>query len=393
MPKKLSLSTSFLLFVILNLSLYLFVIFFHSLLPFQNSRYLSDSYHYFEDPVASGGQFLFLRSWGQYDAQWFLTIAQNGYPLHPTAPSFATQSPHSGLIYAFFPLYPITLAIFDQAFHHLELTAFILNNLLLVLNFYSLIRLISLKYPLSVSLKTIALLFTFPFSIFFRSYFSESLYLFLLIWFVYFLMQKKFIAASLLLGLTNITRGSGILCNLFFLYLLFRSYLHKSVSTKQVVVSFFFICLPLELWVFYNYIQTGDPLYFHHVLSTWFISPNFLSPLLHNLYSITILPFLPFHFFHTSQIDTSILIVGSILLYLSRKHLPQELWGTALCLWLTPLLTHDLMSFSRYSSVVFPLFIYLAKILKPPLFCVTVFLFTIGLFVTSLFFVNWYWVG
>lgn len=382
-----------LVFFTLNISLYFFAAHFHRLFPFQADRYFIDSYHFLPDPGASQGKFNFLRSWGQYDAQWFLKIAQDGYPFRPPPPSPNTQPPSGGLTYAFFPLYPLLVKITDFFLSNVELSAFMASNLLLTASFFSLIYVVTRKFSLSVGLKSAFLIFTFPFSIFYRSYFSEGLFLLLIIWLTHFLLQKKFIPAAIFLGLANITRGSIFLFNVFFIYVLSTALRRKSISFRQALTSGLVAAFPLILWIFYNYYQTGDPFYFYHTLSSWFVSPIIFSPILYNTLFVIYFPQLPLHLFHKSKIDVVMAVLTLILLKISKKHLPWQMWSVAFFLWLTPLLSHDLMSFSRYSSVLFPLFVYLATVLGKKTYAVTIFLFTAGLFLTSLLFVNWYWIG
>src|SRR4030067_1918284 len=126
-----------LIFTILNLSLYFYIWKFNSFVPFNEFLYKYSSHHYFQDDRISGGRFNFLRAQGVWDSQWYLKIADRGYPFHPANASLDYKTVMEGLTYAFSPLYPFVLAALNLVIGYPELTAFILSLLLLARTFYS----------------------------------------------------------------------------------------------------------------------------------------------------------------------------------------------------------------------------------------------------------------
>jgi hypothetical protein len=88
-----------------------------------------------------------------------------------------------------------------------------------------------------------------------------------------------------------------------------------------------------------------------------------------------------------------IIVVSGVLLVKKRKLLPVKLWWIAFLLWLFPLLTTTPMSFMRYQTVSFPLFLMLANMLKGKVYLMILGLWIIGLLLVGLYFINWYWVG
>ena len=155
------------IFVLLNVFLYFFIIVFHNLIPFNKDNYIHSSHHYFEDPRFVGGNFNLLRALGQYDAQWYLGIASDGYPAHMMRLDESSEGESEILSYAFFPLYPLVVGAFKNVLGGVELSAFIVSNILLLLNFCSLYYAVSKIFNKNVAIKTCFLLFLFPFSIFF----------------------------------------------------------------------------------------------------------------------------------------------------------------------------------------------------------------------------------
>ena len=372
------------MFFFIHFSLYLFIISFHAKVPFHTENYLHNAYHYLQDPRLEGGQFQLLRALGQYDAQWYLRIADNGYP----SPSKHIQD---GMTYAFFPLYPFIVRSLNVVLHNIETSAFLLANILLVINFVSLLFIVKSFTSKLIALKTTFFLFLFPFSIFFRSYFAESLFLFLLLWFTYFLMKRSWAFSAFCLSLLTITKGNGILLNIFFLYLLLRDVKKGNMSKRKALGLLCILVLPFLSWLLYNFSQTGNLLYFYTVRSAWTYSFPFYA-LLHNLANIFSLPSVPLHSFHASQIDAIAMLVSLILVVKSKKALPFELWMISLVLFVTPFAIQYMMGFARSQIFSFPLFLYLAHITSIKMSLVLLTLFMIGLFLVSLFFVNWYWI-
>jgi hypothetical protein len=373
--------------------IYATVLVFHSAFPFHRINYLLNSHHFLPDPRVNDGPFVFLRALGQYDAQWYLKIGATGYPAHPTVTTLDDKSIMDGLTYAFFPLYPLLIATATVVIGNVELAAFVVSNLLMVLDALSLYFVIGRLYNPAVAVKTTLLLFLFPFSIFFRSYFAEGLQLFLLIWFAYSLMQKKFLPGSICLGLLNIAKGSGMLLNVLFVFLLAQYVFSHKLTLTRGLLCLVLLATPLSLWVIYNYLQTGNPLYFYAIQKSWDSTPVYLH-LVENLWSIIHLFELSPHSFHSSFINASLAIYVFLLLILSRKHLPPILWWISFLLWFTPFISIDLMSFSRYQSVSFPLFLFASLLTRNnKIYTLVAIIFFGLLLITSLYFVNWYWVG
>lgn len=382
------------LFCLLNSCLYLFMVTQHHLLPFSRFDYTYNAHRFLPDPRISGGQFQLLPALAQYDAQWYLKIAARGYSYFPGHQDVKEKSKMQNLTFAFFPLFPVVLKTINLVFNHLYFSAFLLTNLLLLLNFTSFYLFLSRFFPHRITFPTLWLFFTFPFSIFFRSYYAESLQLFLLIWFIYFLLDRRFILSSLFLGFLNLTKGTTLPLSFLFLYPLGLAYLRRRISLSLTTVSLLLAFLPYCFWLIYNYAVTGNPFYQIFIISdAWYGHVFSLPPPIHNLILIFNFFRLPFHSLHLSQLDILTAICVSLILIKSRKKLRPQLWWTSFLIWVFPLLTRDFCSFSRYQSISFPLFIYLASTLKRPFYLLLLIFFILTLFVTSIFFVNWYWVG
>jgi hypothetical protein len=337
--------------------------------------------------------FTLLRGIGQYDAQWYLKIATSGYPNYPKAQPLIDKVSMGDLSYAFFPLYPLLIHIINLVISNIELSAFILTNILLLIIFFSLYFVISSVYNTHAAFKTIFLLFLFPFSIFFRSYFTEGLLLLEILWFSYFLIKKNWLASGLLLGASLVTRGTGLFLLPVFITILGKQVYAKKLSIKKSGFYLLLSLMPFFLWILYCYIHTGNGLYFYEVRKAWTTIPIHLM-LLHNIVFVFFSSLLPIHGFHYSQLDNFFIIIAALLLILSWKKIYFELWFISFMLWLGPLLTTDTMSFTRYQTISFPLFLYLALLIKNKVkYSIILAFLGCGLFIVSLYFVNWYWIG
>lgn len=382
----------FSVFIILNILLYLFILLFNSKIPFSKFDYTKNAHHYFTDPRIKGGKFDFLRAMEQYDAQWYLKIADEGYPKNPTTTNMNNKSALDGLTYAFFPLYPLILAFINLPIKNIELAAFITSNVIMVAIFLSLYIIIKNLYDETQAFKTIFLLLFFPFAIFYRSYFTEGLFLLLLIWFSYFLIKKQWLRTAFFLSLLFVTRPNGAFFELLFLYFIINAYRHKQINIRLLIYSLIISLLPFLGWLMFCYINTGSSIYWMTVQSHWEY-PRFPISLFWNIFIIFNFFSLPIHSFHASKIDMLTVIFVGILLFFSRKKLRPELWWISFILWVVPLITRDTMSFTRYQIVSFPLFLYLAQKLHGRKYIFLLSLFCLSLFFLSLFFVNWYWIG
>ncbi len=340
----------FSVFIILNVLLYLFILLFNSKIPFSKFDYTNNAHHYLIDPRITGGKFNFITAMGQYDAQWYLKIAKEGYPKNPTNTNLEQKQTLDGLSYAFFPLYSLILALVNLPIKNIELAAFITSNLIMVAIFFSLYIIIKEFYDENKALKTIFLLFYFPFAIFYRSYFTEGLFLLLLIWFAYFLIKKQWLRTAFFLSLLFITRPNGAFFGLLFLFFIINTYRRKQINMRLFIYSLTMSILPFLGWLAFCFVNTRNPIYWMTVQSNWGYA-SFPFSLFWNIFTISSFFSLPIHSFHASKIDVLTVIFVGILLFISRKKLRPELWWISFIIWIVPLITRDTMSFTRYTHL------------------------------------------
>ncbi|MCL4440714.1 MAG: glycosyltransferase family 39 protein [Firmicutes bacterium] len=377
-----------------NLLLYLFIWRFNSLVPFNYPGYVNDTHHFLSDPKAQNHKFNLISGLAQYDAQWYLKIAADGYTFSPTdKQSLVDKSKMQNLTFAFFPLYPWLIKTWLLWVKDVQWSAFITSQVLLVANFVSLYYVVTKFFSAQVALKTSWLVFLFPFSIFFRSYYAENLLLLLLIWFSYLMMQKKWLVSGILLSVINITKGTVVLLNVVYFVYLLREIRYQKINIRSLII---YLGVPMILplgWVIFNYLSTGNPLFFYTVQTAWYHPEPFWYHVIFNLFLVVNFWRLPLHTIHFSQIDVITTVLTSYVLIVSRKQLPRILWWVSFSIFLTPLLVRDLAAFGRFQSISFPLFAYLASKTKGGAYAALVLIFGAGLLTAAVFFVNWYWIG
>ncbi|OGK62933.1 hypothetical protein A2334_06150 [Candidatus Roizmanbacteria bacterium RIFOXYB2_FULL_38_10] len=379
------------LFILLNCVLYVFMFLFYHKIPLNRVGYFRDAHHYLQDTRIDGKRFDFIRALNQYDGQWYIRIAEKGYPKNPRITSLNRKDVMDGLAYGFFPLYPLVLYMINWLMGNSELTAFIVANTLLLIDYIFLYKLIARLEGEGVAFKTGLLLFFFPFSIYFRGYYAENLYLLFLLIFVYFLTKKEHVKAAVSLSLANITRGVGFLVSLYFLYICVK----RKIPIKKTIVICGILILPFAIWAIYNMQQTGNPLYFLTVRSAYYQDKKTVS-LLAPLYfvSLQFLQIITPPKFLLQSVGSILLLSNLLLLVISKKTINQSLWWIWLCLVGGVLFsTGAVWGWGRYMIVIFPLFYFVGKKLNRLWF---IFLFTIELillFFTSLFFINWHFLG
>ena len=176
-----------------------------------------------------------------YDALNYMEIAKNGYSREA--------------LYAFFPLYPLLIKVFHFIIPSYEIASILVSNIcsyLSILVLYKLIEKNKYKYYILV-----AYIFS-PILVFNMIGYTESLYLLLTLLSFYLYKENKYLLTGILLGLSMLTRNTGIvLLGAIGLHMLYRIY-KKEVSIKDLII----LTIPAVLIGFsysiYLYIETKD---------------------------------------------------------------------------------------------------------------------------------------
>lgn len=384
-------------FVLVNCLVYAWMWAGHGWVTFDSVNYSQSAYHYIQDDRSAHPDALFdlPTALAQYDAQWYLRIADTGYPEVSDSIPRATGAPgpiqRTDASYAFSPLFPLLVAGVHAVVPSIVLSAFIVTQVLLILAFWAVYWLIARWYNEELASKTVWLLFLSPLSVFFRGYFTEATFVVLLVAALHWLRTKEWLRTGVATGLLLVTRFVGLAVALTLLIETVAARINKQITWRRLCLVGVAVAVPLLGFMILCAIRTGNPFYFIAIRSEWRVG---LPPVFSTLWSVGHILSLPLHGFHTSLIDTLAIIGGGVLLLASQPWLPKVWWRLSLLLWLIPILTTDTMSASRYQMINIPLFLFVAYALKKRWQYVTVLtLSALGLLIVSLGFVNWHWIG
>jgi len=374
----------FLAFFIFNLFLFAWMGLGHGLVNFDKKDYVDNAFHHVRDSrVDNPRSFNLLRALGQYDSQFYLSIADKGYSTKPPTRA-ETQT------YAFSPAYPILISGVHFFIPSLELSALLVSQAVLLLCFVLLYWSVIRWHSFELAAKSAWLLFLWPFSIFFRGYFSEGVFLAFLIIFLNAIRSKKWFAAALGAGLLVLTRFVGIAAILVLALMLLQEWRLRKIRLAPVLGYLALALGPMALFMLYCLVKTGNPLFFIKVRSLWYVPYPIPFASLHaivNFWSQR------WHLFHSSKLDILSILLAGLIIFKSRHWLPRSWWYTSLLLWLIPIIISDTMSASRYQVVNLPLFIYAAYAMPRYVYRTVITLSALGLILVSIYFVNWYWIG
>lgn len=355
-------------FVIWRVSLFLFLFIALKQLPLQRNFLGGGMANYISNP--------FLWSWLNFDGEHFLSIAQIGY---------------QNLTYFFFPLYPLTISlmgtIFGKGVYSLAVIGLLVSNISFLGALFGFWHLVRLDYSVKIAKLAILFLLAFPTSFFFASYYSESLFLLLVVWSFYFARKEKW-RKSVILGIAStVTRVVG--------FAAFLSLLPEFLNKKRFEV--FLIPAGLGIYMLYLWKVTGDP--FNFINTVGIFGPQrsseiVLLPQVFYRYVFKILPntgwnLLPFF-------ELSVASVFTILTIAAFKKLRLSYAIYLLVGFVIPTLSGSFSSLPRYVLVLFPAFIlvsnYLVKLPRALLF----FIFSIlilGLAISTMLFTRGFWIS
>lgn len=330
--------------------------------------------------------------WQRYDANWYLTVIQNGY-------SFKEEERSNTV---FFPLYPLLarLASFFTGGQS-ALAGISLSTLFALLSCWLLFLFAKKEYGEQTAWRSIFFFLAFPVSFFLISIYTESLFIFLSLAAFYCARSRRWLYATLCVALLTATRVTGlaILPALALEYTIQHGYTLRAMLTKKTLL---FLLMPLGFFLFlgYQWIAFGDPLLFLNGQNAWQRNASFSPLSIASKFQQYIYEFslvadpqnsMPLA---TRWIDVTffILFILGIILTYTKTSAPLALFSTGLLA--IPLLSGSLLSMARYMFVAFPIFIAAGKTFQRPqtLFAI-LFFSTLFLSLFSLMFVQFYWVA
>ena len=312
-----------------------------------------------------------------FDGVNYLRLATNGYPT-------------GGGEVAFFPLFPLLIRGFINLGIDPFLAALLLNGILFIL----LILFAKTLYP-QIFTKFSWLFLSFPASFFLLATYSEALFLVLFLTFTACLHKRWFYLAAGVAGLASSTRLVGSILGVILLIEYFYS--HPLTINYKPLTLFILSQLGLIFYMLYLFQTTGDPLAFIHVQPQFgmgrsggeiVLLPQVLYRYARMLLTVDIQSYLYWRV--VWELITFLGASFALYWYWFKLSISDRIYST----WVIflPTLSGTLSSYPRYALIALPLFLIIAKSLRPiPLILVVfsqtliliynVLLFTRGLFV------------
>lgn len=309
-----------------------------------------------------------------WDSFWYLKIAEQGYEYAPGKMSSI----------AFFPLYPVLIYLISKILLiSPALAGWIISTVALGAGLVFLYKLVGKFHPDLDPLEPISLLLIFPTAFFLNSVYTESLFLMLSIIFFYFLLQRKFIIAAILISLGSLSRLNGLFLLAPFIFEYLKTYGIKRFFNVNLL-SFVIAPLGIFIFMFYQYLQFNEPLAFFKAQMEW--GRRFTL----NTEHFQLTTPASFANFSTDLLFLVVAILSGILLlkYSKASYGIYVLFAT-----IAAVSTGTLMSISRFTLMLFPIFILIATT-KNKQFKFGWILFSILLLaVYTVLFVGNYWAG
>lgn len=312
----------------------------------------------------------------RWDAYWYLDIAQNGYYL-------PGEDDQANVV--FFPLYPLLMFAFSPlAGGNLILSGWIVSSVFLALSVLMLTRLTQEFHPdIDDPLLPAVFLLVYPTAFYLNAVYSESLFLFLSLAMVLCAIRRNFLLAGIWAALASATRIAG----LFLFILLITEFIQangwRALMTRR---AWPLALAPAGMIAFfvYHWIAFGD--FFLYLKIEKFFGRSFKADS----------PYFDFHnnpgLIHTVlEIGHTVAAIVLGLIALMRFRMSYGLYmmvslGIALS-------TGTTLGISRYSMVMFPIYLIGASTRLWAIRTAWLFGSTLLLALNIILFVNHYWAG
>lgn len=208
----------------------------------------------------------------RWDCEWYVRMAESGYDGFPT-PKLITAAN-----WAFFPLYPLFIGALTN------LTGAPLLTLAAVTSTLGSMLAALIAWPLlgrSVRAYTLfaAFLLCGPFSFYFTTFFTETLFVLLTVSVFASLHHRQFLLAAVLAAALSATRIVGVFIVFAILWEVWqahkerggtwRDFIPDTLARPQLVLAFAIAPLGLFAYMVFLHIHIGDALAFQHVQRAW----------------------------------------------------------------------------------------------------------------------------
>lgn len=335
------------------------------------------------DPLGSR----WLTAWANFDGVHYLTIIENGYV-------------GTGSIQAFFPLFPLLVSFFNPLVGNPILTGVLISTVSFWAALLVLYKLLLLDENNKTSVKTIILIMLAPAAFFFTSFYTESLFLLFIALSFYKARKGRFLQAGIYGALAAATRAVGVF---MFPALLVELWLQKKKrmfdykNWLKVLAS----SLPLAgigSYMYYLKRVFGDGLLFLHVQPQFGVQREVDKIIL--LYQVfwryakmvaTVTRASLLYYNVWLELTIAVVFLGLLVWAFYKTRKSYALF--ALLAFLAPTVTGTFTSLPRYTLVLFPAYVLMAKYLSKKSYYLVLIISGILLVINTMLFIQGYWVA
>jgi Gpi18-like mannosyltransferase len=327
--------------------------------------------------------------WINFDGEHYMSIARLGY---------------LPLTYFYFPLYPLIVRIlslpFHLSFHATAVIGVVMSNILLIISLLGLWKLLSLDYSKDIVQMTLILLLLFPTSFYLGSFYTESLFLAIIVWGIYFARKRSWILMGILGGLSSATRIIGLALIPAFFFEIYKNY--RKRFTKASITGLILAPVGIIVYMIYLKFVSGDYLEFFNnvgIFGEQRQAALILLPRVFYRYIFKILPainysYLPIILSTYLEFITGLLFLILVILAFIKLRLSYAVY--LFFGYIIPTFAGSFSSLPRYVLVLFPGFllaaIYISK--YPKILKVTILtILFLGLAIASMLFIRGYWIA
>ena len=194
--------------------------------------------------------------WIGWDGGWYRNIVDNGYWYDVTAVDAQFNV-------VFFPLYPLTIRLVNLIIPKTHWSGLIVSNLSFLIGLIALYQIVLRRFNQTIARHTVLLLATFPFSFYFSTIYSESLFFCTTIVAFFLAQEKKWFWAAFFAALASATRSIGIVVGFGVLLIYIEQNKDKLYKpTKQLLWILFISPIGLLSYAGFLWLRFGNPLLF-----------------------------------------------------------------------------------------------------------------------------------
>lgn len=314
--------------------------------------------------AGQGGFQGILRTWQQRDANWYVRIAAEGYTYPPIAHFSAN----------FFPLYPLAIHVVGFVTTHLSHSnGYLIAGMLIAWAAFlaacvALYRLVADRFGASVAYLAVLLLSVFPFSFYYGTAYTESLYLLLALLAFLGIERGNWWLAGAAAGIASATRPTGLFIALTVVAAYALDWLRTRHALRWDVLALALTPLGTAVYALYCLVTFGDPFAYAKASETIWHGGHLQLAAVQLLLTTLAHPGAWFHGYHLAVLNA--FYSFGLLVFLAACYPVWRLLGAPYALFavvscVAPVLDFPtLNSTGRYLSVIFPVFIVLAYALR-----------------------------